>query len=212
MNISIVMIIALIIINAVTLYRFNKNNETYEEVTNLLVDEVKGVRDEFTKIIEAHQNYFDAEKLNENLKLNKELTLLTIRGDTVLTKDVFKRNSIVFRYSMLNCNNCIETEINILIKNKTLFNEELCIIAHYKSLRNLNVFYKTFKKRGLSNIKMYLLPNNDLGIPLEKYNIPYYFHIDSNLTMSNFFVPIAGEPKLSTIYLNHTLKNFFTKK
>ena len=64
------------------------------------------------------------------------------------------------------------------------------------------VYYKEFQKKGLDNIKMYLLTESGLNIPLDKLNVPFYFSVNSNLTMTNFFIPQKDNPKLSTVYLN----------
>lgn len=65
---------------------------------------------------------------------------------------------------------------------------------------------------GLTNFKIYLAPNDKLGIPIDKYNIPSYFYIDENLKATNFFIPDKTNAKLSEGYLKLTLRNFFNKK
>ena len=75
----------------------------------------------------------------------------------------------------------------------------------------LFVFYKNLTSRGLINIKMYYLQNEALLIPIDKLNIPYYFCVNSDLMMTNFFIPQKDMPKLSNIYLNYTTTNFLNK-
>jgi hypothetical protein len=146
-----------------------------------------------------YQNLILATKRNENLKLSKNLKLINIDGDTLLAKDLSFKNKIVLRYSILNCGDCVDEEFNILEKNKSLFSNNLIIIAYRKKLQ----------KMGIDNVNLYLLLDNDIGIPLEKENIPYYFYLANDLSMTNFFIPLREYPHLSNNYLKYTFQNFF---
>lgn len=143
---------------------------------------------------------------NENLKLPSLLKLLTIDGDTILAKDAFDKNNVVFRYSFLNCETCYEFEIDFLEKQKDLLNDKFCIITYQKTVKDLIYIQERFRKNGISNVKVYYLPNNDLGTPIDQLNIPYYFSINSSLKMNNFFVPNQEKSEYSKIYLKEIMK------
>ena len=126
--------------------------------------------------------------------------------------DVFKNKQVVLRYSVLNCGDCIDAETAILASMKDRISGEIVIITYFEKIRGLIFDYKKLEKLGLKDIPIYLLVDNKLGIPLEKQNLPYYFNIDSNLNMSNFFIPIKEKPRLSNSYLNFSFKNYLKKK
>ncbi len=160
------------------------------------------------EIEKIFQNKFFNEKQNENLRLSKSLKLITINRDTVLAKDELK-NKLVLRYNESNCRLCVDSEIDILIKNVSLITNEICIVATYNKFRGIVVDKRRFVKNGLKNVKIYWVSSN-LKIPIEKQNVPYYFYLNSNLTLSNVFIPMKEYPELSQTYLKFALTNFFT--
>lgn len=197
----IIVIFTMLFLNGLLVYKikFAKNNNIVSE-------------DIIDKVETMYQNKFIIEKENENLKLNSSTKLVNINRDTLFAKDVFKKRSIVLRYSVLNCGDCVDAETAILSAMKSDFSDKICIITYYDKIRGLIFDYKKLEKLGLNKIPIYLLIDNELGIPLEKQNVPYYFNIDSTLTMSNFFIPIKDKPRLSNSYLNSSLKNFFKER
>ncbi|WP_258226988.1 hypothetical protein [Aestuariibaculum sp. M13] len=168
--------------------------------------------EQFTSIEKLYQNNIIATKENENLYLNGQTKLMTIEGDTVLTKDIFKDDKLIFIYSLLNCRNCIDAEFENLGKFAKGFYKNVVVITYQERLRDLIMDYTELQKLGLDNIEMYLLIDNQLNIPIEKHNIPYYFHINPDLKMNNFFIPLKEQPKLSEYYLKYSHKNYFYKK
>lgn len=61
---------------------------------------------------------------------------------------------------------------------------------------------------GLKNIPIYLIQEDQSGIPMDENNVPYYFQVNRDLVINNFFIPIKEIPKLSENYLKYALKNF----
>ena len=203
-KISYIIIIALIVFNSVLAYKIKSNTTEFTMIYSLLnkkLDKNKSATIKF-------EHNFIREQENENLQLDANSELLDIVGNKVFAKDIFKKNSLVFRFSELNCGDCIDAEIDALIKNKDKIKKDVILIAYYQNPRDLFVFYKEFQKKGLVNFDMYLSPNKGLGIPLDLQNIPYYFCVNSNLIMNNFFIPQKEKPKLSQVYLDYTSKNF----
>lgn len=168
--------------------------------------------DSLKEVETMYENKFIVEKENDNLKLDENIQLINVKGDTLLAKDVFKNKQVVLRYSVLNCGDCIDAETAILASMKDRISGEIVIITYFEKIRGLIFDYKKLEKLGLKDIPIYLLVDNKLGIPLEKQNLPYYFNIDSNLNMSNFFIPIKEKPRLSNSYLNFSFKNYLKKK
>lgn len=197
-------IIILIILNSVLAYKIRSTSNEFIKVCSLL-----NKKSDKNKVeLSTFEHNFIKENENEYLELDGNLPLVDIAGKTVMAKEIIKANSLVFRFSETNCESCIDAEINALVKNKDKIKKDVILIAYYQDKRDLFVFYKDFQNKGLTNIKMYLLANNALLIPLDKLNIPYYFCVNSDLTMNNFFIPQKDKPRLSKAYLDNTLKSF----
>ena len=145
------------------------------------------------------------------VEMSKSLKLLDMKGDTILAKDIFNKKKLVFRYSILNCSDCVNAEFEVLIKeflsNKSNI-ENVCLLAYYENTRGLVVDYRKFKEKNI-DIQMYILPINQFHIPIEIKNLPYYFTTDSSLTMHDFFIPMKERPDWSISYLRLILQNYF---
>ncbi|TGV03451.1 hypothetical protein [Flavivirga rizhaonensis] len=189
----IVFIVILLILNAVLIYKLNSYSKGISKIRPVLNQYREG-------LLNFEQN-FVKESENENLILDQNTKFLDIEGNLIKAKDLFKSNSVVLRYSETNCEACINAEINTLLKNNSDLKNSIVLIASYRNSRDLYVYYKEYEKKGISNIKMFLLLDKSLNIPIEKLNKPYYFCIDSNLRMSNFFIPQENKPQLSESYL-----------
>ena len=199
-----IIIIILFTLNVILIFKVNLYSKTLSSVGNILKNTTTAISTFEKNTIEQNQN--------ENLKLREDVKFISIKGSTVLAKEIFKTTTLVLRYSEFNCKDCIDAEINVILKNKDQFVDNICLIAYYMNKRDLFIFYKELQKRGLKNIKMYWLPNNGLNIPIEKTNMPYYFCINSELVISNVFIPQKDKPKLSNSYLRTVSKNFTNTK
>lgn len=165
------------------------------------------VEDKSTHAKDFYHNKFLAEKQNENLGIDGKLKLVTLKGDTVLAKNVWNKNQIIFRYSALNCRVCIDTEYQHLAKLAHLIDDEISVLAYYNKPRELIVDQRLAQEKGLGNISFYLLPEDHLNIPMDNNNIPYYFQLSPTLTITNFFIPEKTLPQLSEHYLKYALQN-----
>lgn len=206
-RISYISIITLVVLNSFLAYKIKSNSNEFSKVYLLLNKKLDKSK---TDLATSEQNFIK-EKENENLELDGNLPLLDIEGNTVLAKEIIKTNSLVFRFSELNCHECIDAEIDALIKNKIKIKKNIVFIAYYQNKRDLFVYSKDFNNKGLTNIKMYFLPDKALLIPIDKLNMPYYFCVNSDFKMTNFFIPQKDKPKLSNIYLDYISKNFLNK-
>jgi hypothetical protein len=190
-------ILILFIFNAFLLYNHFYNIKK----TDLLINRA------ITTYFEAYKNKFSNEKVNENLKISENLKLINIKGDTLLAKKVLKKGSLILAYSEFNCRKCINAEIKTLTKISKKYFNKINIIVYSKKIKNLKYDIKELHKLGLNKINVYLLTDNKLGIPIDRLNSPYYFYINSELTVSNIFIPEKETPKITKTYLDLTLKN-----
>lgn len=203
-KVTYIIIIILIVLNSILAYKIKSNSNEFTTIYSLVNKKMDKNK---TQLLTFEHNFI-REKENENLKLNSNIELIDIEGKTVLAKDIFKTNSLVFRFSELNCGECIDAEIDALVNSKDKIKKDVILVAYYQTPRDLFVFYKELQKKGMINFKMYLSPDKGLAIPIDKLNMPYYFCVNGNLIMNNFFIPQKEKPNLSEVYLDYTSKKF----
>lgn len=162
---------------------------------------------EFQSYIDENQNRFALQNSFNNEHLSDSLLLLSIDEDTVYACDVFAKNSLVLRYSFMNCNSCIEFEQEMLKKYASDINS-IYILATYENYRNLYLDIHEFQSSEL-NVEFYLIPIESKPLnQIEDISIPYYFCIDQKLKVTNTFIPTKTEPELTNIYLS-SLKSYY---
>ena len=200
-----IIILLLILFNFTTYYKHSislKQNESLKKESSISKERIKEIESLYT-------NNHILGKANENLKLNPSLKLIDYQGDTVTLKSILKSNKIIFRYSKLNCDKCIDAEFKILEKFSEKISDELIIISFYDRVRGLIYTSRRLRDMGLNKVKIYSLIDNKLFLPLDDYNTPFYFALNENFRASNFFVPEKQNAKLTEAYLKFSLDNFF---
>lgn len=199
------LLIILICLNLFLIYKNKELDRNYQNpIDSFKIENLK--KKTTIKNLDFFRKNNEQTKNNENIKLSSLLKLLTVEGDTILTKDAFDKNNVVFRYSFLNCETCYEFEIDFLEKQKNLLNDNFSIITYQKTIKDLIYIQERFRKNGIPNVKVYSLLSNDLGTPIDQLNIPYYFSINPSLKMNNFFVPNQKKSEYSKIYLKYIMK------
>ena len=204
-----IFLVILMALNVLILYKYKEVQHKLSTIANIHKEGLTNKEKQLADTEKLYENNIIATKENENLKLNKELKLITIEGDTIFAKDAFKNNNLILRYSVLNCGDCVDAEFKNLERFARKFTNRITIITYHERIRGLIMDYKKLQELGLDNVTVYMLPNNQLSVPLEKHNIPYYFHITPDLTIHNVFIPLKEQPKLSEYYLKYSFMNFF---
>lgn len=196
---SILIIFILFLTIAFMIYNNRKISVVLESNINI----VNGLNSEIENLnkkakIQIENNFFS---------LDKGIKLINLRGDTLKLEDVISDKTLVFRYSMLNCGACIQKEFeNIIYTNfdRELQKKNIIFIAFYQELRDLIVTYRSLKL----DIPIYIVSNNELGMPIEKNNnIPFYFAINENLKVNYVFIPERDKDELTLQYLK-SIKNY----
>lgn len=147
---------------------------------------------------------------NENKQIKKDILLTYGNNNNKIMLTALLNNDnpkLVFFYSQLNCQVCVNTEI----KKLKLFSEKIgkgniIIISSYKNKKD----YLIFKKIHNLNLKIYNIGlKNTLGLPLENYNVPFLFIANSKFRTQNIFVPFKGLPSISDMYYDFILNKYF---
>lgn len=142
-------------------------------------------------------------KFNDS-KMNNELMLTDEKGKTCKLTEKLNRKKLIFRYSELQCNVCIEQQIASLKKYKNkIGTDNILILADYSNFRNLIVF----KRINSLDIPIYNL-SKKMPLERERINIPYFFIADNTLIAKDYFIPIKEiknytDNYLNTMYIKH---------
>ncbi len=140
------------------------------------------------------------------IMLDSSTTLLD-RNDTIYTLSDFmnEERKLVFRYSFIHCNACVDTLMKLVNKfSDEVGDDKVVILAQYANIRD----YKNFVR--INNIKHSIYQLQDSLCKADELSIPYLFVLEDNMTISNFFLPRKEYPKITEQYLE-SIKNILIK-
>lgn len=148
--------------------------------------------------------------ISDNQFINKNIKLKDINGDfTTLEKAVGNSTKLVFRYSELDCNTCYQKVLNDLtaLINSIGANNIMIITSYYNQRELYN-----FMKANNINQNVYNIGANNLGLAVEKYDIPFLFILDKTYRVKLLFIPYKRYPLLTQKYFSTIKKGFFTSQ
>lgn len=193
--------IIIFILISLIVYLYHTNKQLVIEYNNI-------INENQVKIKNQEQiNRFEID--SENIELSNNIKLEDETGQMVYLHDICPVSKLICRYSEINCNVCIDAQIeNIKQILSTWKNEDIIFIATYQQTRDLFVFKRV---HGLK-IKIYNLKGN-LNLPVERQNTPYYFIYNGrNNRATNVFIPVKENPEPTIYYLNSLFNKYFEKE
>ncbi len=108
--------------------------------------------------------------INNDLMLDESLMLFKDNGDSLNLSSVVNEPKLVFRYTNLDCHQCIDKQFNLLRNYlDTIGSRRIVIFTYYTNPRDLMIF------RRLNNIHFNIYNVENLNIPMEKFQFPYFF-------------------------------------
>lgn len=142
---------------------------------------------------------FQSYKIDENVEIYDEneerITLIQL---------IQKKPKLIFKYSDLNCNVCIDEQINLLKKaSEIIGSENIIILANYDSPRDLIQF------RRMNQIDFKVLNLRDIEFTAVDKSLPYYFILDESLSLKLLYIPIKGDISLTQQYFEKINKRYF---
>jgi|SRR5690554_834788 len=123
--------------------------------------------------------------------------------------DYFSGNSqLVLRYNEDNCSSCIDHSLEALLEYKDAIGiDNILIIATVKNNRKLKAFIDKFENLNIQIINT----DSEINLPIEEYNIPYFFMMNKDLKIKMLFVPIKELPDNTARYLDIISERFIAK-
>lgn len=181
-----------------------------------LVWRIHNIRNQNISLIELNKYYEDRLNIIQlNLSLTFELQSSKIDKNTVffdenekeikIAQIVSRGPYLIFKYSNLNCEVCVDEQISLLKYAKELIGvTKILIITNYSSYGELSRFQRL---NQLDDFKILNLKNNELT-SVDK-SFPYYFILDESYSLKQLYVPIRGDSLITKEYFNNSLKKYF---
>lgn len=195
----IVLIIVLFAINVFTLVRFYNLHQLFE-----VIAENKTSKD--NSELQAYRFNLSIAIKNSNLQL-ENVTMKDSSSNLLFLKGVFKNGQkelLVCRFSKLHCESCVNSAIKLFLKgSESIGVENVLFLGNSKNNR---IFNRENTLYGIQDMAVYNTP--EFKIPIEELGYPYFFVLDSNLHISNVFLPDKGIPKITKEYLKE-MQNIF---
>lgn len=185
-------VLVLLFLDAFILQKYQKEkavNDMYINDLSVLTMEKQTYRSNFYNGI-----------LNNSLKLEKGLyDALKSYGD--LSGDYV----FVCRFSELNCERCIKAAVKEIVSYAdSIGKENILFLASYS---NKLYFDRVPNTYDIGTIEM--LNWKTLDIPIESLGFPYYFVLDSFMTIHELFLPQKETPKITQEYLRLINDKYF---
>jgi len=197
-------IVLLIILNVLTLFRLR----SIQSKANSLQISNKNTTN---KLKVSDQNTITRsglEKRTELQSLPLDIPLINVAAEDTTTIEslVGGTPKLVFRYSELNCMQCVDQEVaNIKSLAQEIGKEHIIIAATYDSIRDLFLF----KRINNLEFPVYKLPDEGFRLPLDQANVPFLFMIDEEFQSKLVFVPEKNLPSMSEQYYDIIKSRFF---
>lgn len=124
--------------------------------------------------------------------------LLRTDSGSVYLYTIVERPTLVFRYFDINCTDCIKKEAKLLeqytpgIENRVIY---IASFQNYRSMKAYNIANEITQKAFQLN------PDQQLGVEIDTYRLPYYFILYPNGKISHFFMSAPeGAPYLELYF------------
>jgi hypothetical protein len=142
----------------------------------------------------------------DDMDINPRTIVRSERGDSVLLKDLVHKTSFVVKYSYLNCEECINYQINVM---KTYIDkigiDNILILVSYANLRSLSIDKKLYDYKK----NIFYFEDEGFDFTIENKNEPYFFILDDKMKAKHFFIPRKEMENLTNDYMKMICNKFF---
>lgn len=164
----------------------------YESNNNFLTETISGKY--WLEFESNNQTFFDC-ILQQNGNNLDSLFLHEIVGNTP---------KLFLRFKETNCNVCIENELENLIKLASKVDtNNIILLGSFTNSRA-----RWMRK---SSFKIFNIGNQELGLSLDKENMPYYFILNKDFSAKSVFIPFKEFPGLTDKYFELIKRKYFNQ-
>lgn len=114
---------------------------------------------------------------------------------------------LIFYYSELNCNSCVEIIVKEVENYRdSIGSENIIYLANYRRARDMLIF------KRINQIKSSIFNVVETSMPAGKVHMPFLFIIDKEKRVRSLFVPSKENTKNIKLYLSIIKKKYFGNK
>lgn len=135
---------------------------------------------------------------NENQLLPNHITLTNSKGKDALLSDVVNDSSIIVRYSVHSCGDCI-TFVNTSITDYVPNKDRIILLLADVPVRDIHVIKSQLKFPNIYRV-------DSLPLPYEEVKEPYIFTLDKEYRTVYFFIPRKEIPEQTFKYLQFIIR------
>lgn len=192
----------MLFVTCIYFYVQNKQMQVNQEI---LLDLTTKYSTELTNLKLCEINRSNEIRFNGKI-LDKNSIVTDEKGNKRLLSEIIKGSKLILRYSDLNCNTCIDEQINNLNKNiQQIGDENIILLTTYENY----VYMQRFRKANRIKFAIYNVDDN-LNNEIGDIGMPYYFILcEDNFRISNMFIGMREIPELTTDYLESIEKKYF---
>lgn len=144
---------------------------------------------------------------SDDYPLNGDMELKDLDGKYTKLRTLLQTGpKLVFRYSEINCNVCYQKvldELSTLIKR--IGPKNILIITSYSNQREL---YNFMRINDITE-NVFNIGTEDLGLPVETYDVPFLFMTDASLRTRDLFIPYKRNPEMTRQYFLSVKDRYF---
>lgn len=132
--------------------------------------------------------------------------VVDINNKAVRLSDIISSPKLILRYSEMNCDVCIETQVRNLNRlADSVGVRQIVLLVTYRDSKNIKRFIETHRVK----FAVYKL-DNELASTLADIEMPYYFVLTPDEgRVQCMFIPHKENPELTKYYLNQIKSKFF---
>lgn len=134
-------VIVILVVSVFVLIFFQIKNKTINNLLQERIRESVAILNK-EKSLSNQRDYFLSLNFKSNgTFINKELSLKNHKGKEFVLNDELTSKKLVFRYSELHCDVCVDEQVKSLKKYKEkIGNDNILILADYSNIKNLILF------------------------------------------------------------------------
>lgn len=120
-----------------------------------------------------------------------------IKSDSVFQLGYLNKPTLVFYFSEDHCSKCISQELRLIKEQCTDIDDKIILLVSFRNYKTLQIFKQTERV----DYPTYLVARRKFNWFPNQLNRPYYFILNSNMTVSDFYLSDELYPDLSKQYL-----------
>jgi hypothetical protein len=168
--------------------------------------QTRNADDSYAKVLVDNMSFLRPFELqSERYILSPETVIRDEDGQLLSFNDIFGDDEfvLVFRFSEMHCDICINQHFMMFNELSTKINlNKLVLLSSYSNTKKIKILKHAHKLDfRIFNIM------NDISIPMEKINNPYFFVVNKNLECYRFFTAIKENPELTISCVKAILNN-----